>query len=82
MKKRIWELDALRGFCILGVIIVHFIFDLVELYGIIDWEYPVLFEFIKDWGGILFILLSGICVAGYGHSNPISIQRYRITYSP
>lgn len=62
MKKRIWELDFLRGICILGVVIVHLIYDLVDLYRIVDWEYPALFSFVKDWGGILFILLSGICV--------------------
>ena len=27
-KSRIWELDALRGVCILCVIVVHFLFDL------------------------------------------------------
>lgn len=62
MKKRIWELDALRGLCILGMIVVHFIYDLVELYGIVQWEYPALFVFIRDWGGVLFLLISGICV--------------------
>lgn len=62
MKKRIWELDFLRGVCILGVVIVHLIYDLVDLHEIIDWKYPPLFEFIKNWGGIIFILLSGICV--------------------
>ena len=62
MKKRIWELDVLRGICILGVVIVHLIYDLVELYRIIVWEYPAAFKFIKDWGGIIFIVLSGICV--------------------
>lgn len=62
MKQRIWELDAFRGICILGMVAVHFIYDLVELYGIIQWEYPALFIFVKDWGGILFLLLSGICV--------------------
>lgn len=61
MKKRIWELDVFRGICILGVIAVHFIYDLTELYGIIEWEYPDWFSFVKDWGGVLFILLSGIC---------------------
>lgn len=60
MKKRIWELDALRGICILGVVLVHFVFDLVELYAIVDWEYPDWFSFVKDWGGILFLLISGI----------------------
>lgn len=61
MKRRIWELDAFRGICILGVVIVHFVYDLCDLYRIVDWEYPAWFSFIKDWGGILFLLLSGIC---------------------
>ena len=38
MKKRIWELDAFRGICILGVVVVHLIFDLVDMYRIIDWD--------------------------------------------
>ncbi len=61
MKKRIWELDAFRGLCVLGMVIVHFVYDLVELYGIVDWRYPQWFSFVKDWGGVLFILISGIC---------------------
>ncbi len=61
MKKRIWELDAFRGICVLGMVIVHFVYDLVELYGIVDWKYPEWFSFVKDWGGVLFILISGIC---------------------
>ena len=61
MKRRIWELDVFRGVCILGVIAVHFVYDLVELYGILDWEYPPIFSFIKNWGGVLFVLLSGVC---------------------
>ena len=48
MKKRIWELDVFRGICILGVIAVHFVYDMVELYGLVKWEYPPLFSFIKD----------------------------------
>ena len=68
MKKRIWELDALRGLCILGVVIVHLIYDLVDLYGIVQWDYPAWFSFIKDWGGIIFIILSGICVTLGSHS--------------
>ena len=62
MKKRIWELDAFRGLCIIGVVIVHLVYDLVDLYRIVDWNYPAWFAFIKDWGGILFLVLSGICV--------------------
>ncbi len=62
MKKRIWELDAFRGLCILGVIIVHFVYDLNVLYRIVDWTLPDAFKFVQQWGGILFLLISGICV--------------------
>lgn len=62
MKQRIWEIDALRGFCVLAMIAVHLIFDLVELYGILTWEYPAWFSVLKDWGGVLFLLISGISV--------------------
>lgn len=68
MKKRIWELDVLRGVCILGVLVVHFIYDLVQLYQLVQWEYPPLFSFIKEWGGVLFLLLSGTCVTLGSHS--------------
>lgn len=61
MKNRIWELDTFRGLCVLGMVIVHFIFDLTELYGLIRWDAPALFSFVQNWGGILFLLLSGIC---------------------
>lgn len=62
MKKRIWELDALRGLCILGMLVVHFIYDAVELYGLLRWRYPGAFILVRDWGGVLFLLVSGICV--------------------
>ena len=62
MKKRIWELDAFRGICIIAVVIVHLIFDMVELYRIIDLDYPAWFYFLKQWGGTVFLVLSGICV--------------------
>ena len=67
MKKRIWELDAFRGLCVLGMVAVHAIYDMVELYRLVDWQYPALFLLIKDWGGIMFILLSGICVTLGSH---------------
>ncbi len=62
MKKRIWELDALRGICILGMVVVHLLYDMVELYRLVDWRYPPAFLFIRDWGGVLFLLISGISV--------------------
>ena len=60
MKKRIWELDAFRGICILGMILVHFVYDLVDLYQIVDWQYPAWFQLTQRWGGVLFLLISGI----------------------
>ena len=62
MKKRIWELDALRGICILGMVIVHLLYDMVELYALVDWQLPALYTFAQRWGGVLFLLISGICV--------------------
>ena len=62
MQKRIWELDALRGLCILGMVVVHFVYDLVDLYRLVQWQYPPLFTFVQQWGGVLFLLISGICV--------------------
>ena len=61
-KNRIWELDAARGFCVLGMITVHFIFDLTELYPIVHLKSPSFFLLVKNWGGIAFFLISGICV--------------------
>lgn len=68
MKKRIWELDAFRGICILGMVIVHLTYDVVFLYRLVDWQYPPALEFIAHWGGVLFLLLSGICVTLGSHS--------------
>lgn len=60
-KNRIWELDALRGICILGMIVVHFVFDLNEFAGL-GLTMPGWFNFCQRYGHILFILISGICV--------------------
>lgn len=62
MQKRIWELDALRGLCVLGMVIIHFVYDLVSLYRILEWDAPAAYEFVQNWGGVLFLLISGICV--------------------
>lgn len=61
MNRRIWELDAFRGLCVLGMVAVHFVYDLIDLYRIVPWNYPDWFLVIMNWGGILFILISGIC---------------------
>lgn len=61
-KTRIWELDALRGICILCMIVVHFVFDLNEFAGL-GLTMPGWFNFCQRYGHILFILISGICAA-------------------
>ncbi len=60
-RKRIWELDALRGFFILCVIIIHLIYDLEYFKGL-KLPLPDLYYFIQYNGGILFIIISGICI--------------------
>lgn len=60
-KVRIWELDAFRGICIIGVIIVHAVYDMTVIFGA-DIDVPDFYYFIKDYGSLLFILLSGVCV--------------------
>ena len=53
-QARIWELDALRGLCILGMVAVHLVFDLQIPTG-------KAFAFVQNWGGVQFFLLSGLC---------------------
>ncbi len=67
MKKRIWELDALRGMTILLMVAVHLIYDLVYVFDVYTIEGPSLFQFLRDWGGIIFLVLSGICVTLGSH---------------
>lgn len=56
MTKRIWELDALRGICVLGMVAVHLGYDL-GLAGNL-----AALDFLMDWGGVAFLLISGCCV--------------------
>lgn len=59
-QNRIPELDIMRGFCILSMIAVHLVYDLTELYSILRAPYPPFFLLVKNWGGIVFFLISGI----------------------
>ena len=36
MKKRIWELDALRGLCVIGMVAVHLVYDLAVMYRVVS----------------------------------------------
>lgn len=59
-KSRIWELDAFRGLFILCMVAVHAVFDLTVLFGA-DINPGWVYRIAKDYGSILFIVLSGIC---------------------
>ena len=61
MKQRIWELDAFRGICILGMVVVHFLYDLMSTYPMPGLRRSEFFSFVMLWGGVLFLLLSGVC---------------------
>lgn len=65
MKKRIWELDAARGLCILGMVLVHIIYDLQNMLHLSFLANSGLFDFVSQWGGVLFFLISG-CSATLG----------------
>lgn len=67
MKHRIWELDVLRGLFILGMVAVHFVYDLQTFMGLPVLADSALYNFIADWGGVLFFLISGICVTLGSH---------------
>lgn len=67
-RKRIWELDALRGICVLGMVAIHAAFDLVDLLQVVSWQFPPLLAFVQNWGGVLFLLISGICATLGSHS--------------
>ena len=60
-KPRILELDAQRGVCILCVIVVHFLFDL-SFFGGLNLTLPAWYVFIQEYGGAIFVVLSGVCV--------------------
>lgn len=57
-QSRIWELDALRGFAVLCVVVLHFLFDL-SAFTSTEIVLPV---FLMQYGGVIFVVLSGICI--------------------
>lgn len=60
-KARIWELDALRGLFILCVIIIHAVFD-IRYFVLQNLSHIPVFDEIQHYGGVVFVLLSGVCV--------------------
>ena len=75
-RERVWELDFFRGICIVGVVIVHIVFDL-QYFMDMELDTPLLFDIIQKYGSLLFILISGICVT-LGHR---SIKRGLIVFA-
>ena len=67
MSKRIWELDALRGLALLGMMGIHFVYDLVDLFGVWNWQQPAWYLFFKNNYGAVFFLISGISVTLGSH---------------
>lgn len=64
MKKRIWELDALRGVLMIAIMAYHLFYDLVFLFSLIELNTPFLkglYRFCNDWLGSPFLFLSGLC---------------------
>lgn len=59
-SNRIWELDALRGIMILGVVFIHFCFDLDYFLGVDLIRNPVV-QLVMDRCGMSFVVLSGLC---------------------
>lgn len=62
MKKRIWELDAIRGGNLIWMMVIHFLFDITWLFPLLHWREPVWYQVLVRLCSVLFILISGICV--------------------
>ncbi len=74
MKKRIWELDALRGLAVLIMIAIHLTYDLVVLFRVVELKNPALFNFSTDWGGVIFLVISGLCATLGSHPVKRGLQ--------
>ncbi len=59
MQKRIWELDVLRGIWMILMFAIHAAYDLVVLFDAVDLKNPALFNWSLEWGGTLFLFISG-----------------------
>ena len=74
MSKRIWELDALRGLALLGMMGIHFVYDLVDLFGVWNWQQPAWRLFFKHNYGAAVFLISGIGVTLGSHPVKRGVQ--------
>lgn len=61
--KRYYLLDALRGICVLGMIIYHTLFDVVAFMGVeVSATVFNIINIVRDFGACCFIALAGICI--------------------
>ena len=60
-KQRIWELDAIRGISILGMVAIHIPIN-ISIFADVELTLPWWYHFLKDYGYLFFVLISGICV--------------------
>jgi len=68
-RQRLYLLDEIRGFLILGVVVSHTLFDMYHIFGFdMPWVESALVNTISDIGAILFILISGM-VSKYSKDN-------------
>ncbi len=62
-RKRLYILDALRGFLLINMIAHHTLWDLMNLYDInIPWFRGTFSTIWQQWGCTSFIMLSGFCM--------------------
>lgn len=59
-KKRIWEIDFLRGIALILMVVFHIVFDMSDIY-----KYPVYYDrgffyYVGKASAILFMLVSGV----------------------
>jgi uncharacterized membrane protein len=57
-QKRIWEIDTLRGFLILCVLLSHTLYYSSNILGL--FRIPPLIRYVMQYGGALFVILSGL----------------------
>ena len=62
MKQRIWELDVLKGINLLWMLVIHFLYDITWLFPLVEWSEPAWYRLLVRLCGVLFVLISGICV--------------------
>ena len=62
MKQRIWELDVLKGINLLWMLVIHFLYDITWLFPLLEWSEPAWYRLLVRLCGVLFVLISGICV--------------------